>query len=48
MALASQAKQMVDCLLPFRCLLAPIPCNLVPPFLTKERLKLCWEQAMPE
>ena len=35
---------MLDVLLPFGDLNSPMACNLVPPFLTKERLKLCWEQ----
>eukprot|EP00965_Chrysotila_dentata_P116519 3851303-Pleurochrysis_carterae.AAC.2 len=35
---------MIDLLLPFRDLQQPIPCSLVPPFITKERLRLCWEQ----
>ena len=35
---------MLELLIPFRDLDRPIPCNFVPRFLTKERLKLCWEQ----
>ena len=39
----SQARQMMDLLLPFRALDEPVPYNFVPAFLTKERLRLCWE-----
>ena len=34
---------MMDLLLPFRALDEPVPYNFVPAFLTKERLRLCWE-----
>ena len=39
-----QAYQMMELLLPFRDLGNLYPHNFVPPFLTKERLKLAWEQ----
>ena len=38
-----QARRMMELLLPFRALDAPVPYNFVPAFLTKERLRLCWE-----
>ena len=38
-----QARQMLELLLPFRALDKPIAYNFVPRFLTKERLRLCWE-----
>eukprot|EP00966_Prymnesium_polylepis_P191683 4442279-Prymnesium_polylepis.1 len=37
---------MLELLLPFRDLGTLYPHNFVPPFLTKERLKLCWEQVV--
>ena len=37
---------MIELLLPFRDLNRPIPANATPRCITKERLKLCWEQAL--
>ena len=37
---------MLDLLLPFRDLNMPIPCTFTPPFLKKERLRLCWEHVL--
>ena len=42
----SEGCAMMDLLLPFRDLNLPIPCTFTPPFLTKERLRLCWEQVL--
>ena len=41
-----QATIMIELLLPFRDLNRPIPANATPRCITKERLKLCWEQAL--